>query len=360
MKWRTLHYMGMLFVLLYASFAVAFSHGNLVGSPGWLNTCTSAYNGSPVNCPSGIAFRDWTQLTANFPGTQTTPMNTAAWNAGSQSTVFLPVINISGTLYGFTYASAGPEQAGQPYISTINLYTSTTGYLGWTGYGSNPLVSASSDTDIDASFSYMLQPRVIKIGSTYLMYLSAASTTYGNKSEVYLFTATSLTGPWTAYQTLPVVAHGSVTNNVPCIVQFGGQYIMYVSYGTTDTIYYYTSPNGYPPWTFVGQALQFNTGDWDTGDVDQDPFVIVNSHGFCEMTYTALGGNTQSIGYAISPDCITWYKYQTSFILQGSPGRWLGDTNWIESGGNIIFNRTDLFPGVTDTSGGYTEILTDH
>jgi hypothetical protein len=320
-----------------------------------------------VNCPPGIAFRDWTALQAGYPGTTTVPQGAGAqWNAGAQGAAFNTGIVIGGVTYAPTYAAPTPYPSSKNFA--IGMLSSTNYAGAWSQACTNPIIPLGGDIQ-----TYAITPNMIlQVGSSpakYLLYFSAQSTTYGIQ-EIYLFTSSdpSNCSGWTAYSSLPVLIGGPEANgasvSLPCVVYIGGQYLMYVTTALSggEGIFYYTSPNGLPPWTYGGQALMIDANDWDTGGaVEEDAFVNLNKHGFYEMTYAGDVNPTQSIGYAISQDGKIWFKYQPAAILPGSGGSaLLGDSNMIEVGNSLYFSYDTSTNSSPYTSSGAVIVIPDH
>lgn len=317
-----------------------------------------------LNCPTGVAFRNFSTLTA-YSGNPIIPQNTGTWNAGGVSDGAF--VKSGSTFYSLNNCTVTGGTRNTAWSQC--LYTGT-GPLNWTDFGaSNPVIPlAGSGWDAQ----YMLHAAMIPCsvsGATYCAYVSAQNST--PHSSIGLFTSTNLT-TWTAYVSNPVIpATGGPTgtnySSLPAILNCGGTFYLYSSINDNSGNYtiFWTSTNG-TTWTFGGTALNpVVTGDWDASIPHPlDTFVLKNSHGFYEMTYTAFDGATvQEIGYAVSNSCAgPWWKYQAAPILtpasSGFPGYFVGDSVTYQDGTKfyLLFNNDNG----TNTSAGQAMTMTDH
>jgi hypothetical protein len=310
-----------------------------------------------VPLPPGIAFRDFSSLTA-YSGNPIIPQNTGTYNAGGVSNVYASApSHVGATLFGWANCTV----SGASRNNWINqcLYEGTDTQH-WTDQSANnPIVTASAGTWDD---HYLLHPALSPVctTNTFCMYLSAFNSS--NNWSIGLFTASVPAGPWTNYSGNPVLSSSQIANfpdpGLPSIAQAGSNVYMYTAdsnnAGTFIGIWQRVSDTN---WKFVGPATNPPiSGDWDftnnTGVID--PWVWFNKHGFYEMVYTSqlsTGGGEQSLGYEISADGLTWYKYQAAPILTFtnactvspiSGAKFVGDGVFFEDGTNFhLTNNCD-------------------
>jgi hypothetical protein len=274
-----------------------------------------------VNCPPGVAFRDFSTLTA-YSGNPIIPQNTASYNAGGTSGPYMRSWGqIAGVFYGL--ASCTPVSPNRNWQNQC-LYTAPVATpLVWTLNASNPAISGTPGNWDD---HYLLHgaPSPTCSVAAWCYYYSAEDAS--NVSSIGLATSSDLIH-WTKYGTTPLVTTITFVNQpcLPTIIQIGSTLYMYVALGENGTTYlgYWTSPvSDGINWSFVGISLNSAAStDWDAGGSVLDPQVQQNSHGFYEMEYTALvGGASQQIGYAVSKDGNLWFKYGAGPIVSaGTP-----------------------------------------
>lgn len=111
-----------------------------------------------------------------------------------------------------------------------------------------------------------------------------------------------------------------------CILKIGGEYKMWYSGEdqNSNRIGYATSPDGIT-WTKDGvnnPVLGLGPpGSWDDSEV-LHPYVIFDGATY-HMWYNAFGQSSQNTGYATSPDGINWTKYPGNPVFEtGSAGTW--------------------------------------
>lgn len=187
----------------------------------------------------------------------------------------------------------------------------------WKKYSGNPVVTGSMAFD----------PVVIKDGSTYKMWY-----THVDNSGIWtIYYAVSTDGIAWTNQTQVLAASGiagaydEVRVAGPAVVIDGAaDYKMWFSARDANavwTIGYATSSDGIA-WTKVGQKLSEGAaGTWDSQMV-REPSVI-NDGGTYKMWYAGSASwPVFKIGYATSPDGITWTKAGTNPVFTGTPGGW--------------------------------------
>jgi hypothetical protein len=256
-----------------------------------------------------------------------------SWEAYS---VFLPYVFNHDEIFYMFYTGMNT-----PGISSIGLATSTDGY-DFDKFQQNPILTPSS-SGFD---SYMVaRGVVIEDPSGWVMYYGARNLTgYGPGPYVGRATATDLTGPWTKDPD-PVITVGSpdewdngfieADNVFP--LETGG-FIMFYSAGDFMTSINFqigmaTSPDGItwskyddpltfmPPYAESDPVLKYgDVNDWD-GKFIWLPSALKKENGY-EMYYTGCSYiDTWGIGYATSPDGITWTKYADNpiYTLEDDP-----------------------------------------
>jgi hypothetical protein len=344
------------------------------GSAEWpyIPTTSAAVTQTPaVNCPASVAFRDFSTLTY-YSGNPITPQNTAVYNAGGTANPFMrPWSKIGATYYAMTNCTvAGANRATWPYQC---LYTGS-GPDAWTDYAAgNPVITTSAGTWRD---HYMLHGAIAPSGTcsydTWCYYVSAMDAS--NHSSIGVFSSPDQ-HTWTDHGQLTLA--GVSDPSLPSVIQIGSLLYLYSSINDNAGAYlvYWTSPVGNGTasgWTFRGTALNPTLAtDWDgLSGVNEigviDTHVFLNSHGFYELAYTALinGGAAQKIGYAVSNDGKTWWKYQAAPILVSNtpayPGTipYIGDVFFFQDGTNfhMLFNYDDAI----SLSAGVDSIMVDH
>lgn len=323
-------------------------------------TVQSANQQSTLALPAGIAFRDYSALSAS-PGTNVVPQNTFAWNVhGTDSPKIVEENKIGSTYFSFTENNDGNATPALGW-NNLAVYTGT-GPTSFTSSAANPIISAAAGT---WKHKYLLHPSTVKVGSLWYMYYSAQNS--AGVSSIGLATASDpINGPWTDYGSNPIITGDGEC--CPYVIPIGSLLYMYVAKrasGTTtlgSTINVYTSPiaDGIV-WTPLAIALRQSVSDWDYTNRDPNNFIIEasvwkNSHGFYEMIYST-GQNPgasfiQSAGQAISADGKFWYKYQASSFDVGTstPIHWVGDAVLFRSGSTLYYYYANVV-ALTDTQG---------
>jgi hypothetical protein len=347
----------------------SFYHGSINPWAGFLPTCSVTNNDSSItNCPSNIRFRDFSTLTpyASNP----VLANNQTFNTSSQDGPFTRAENsISGTFYNLSEVQKSGDCA-----LCFNIASSSGTPLSWTFAGTNPVINGTGTTTWDSK--YLLHPSLTPCSQfTWCAYYGALDAN-GNAS-IGFASATNPLGPYTKQG--QVIDCCSDTHNqpaLPSVIHIGSQLVMYVAIGnagggnTDYTLDYYTSSaSDGVNWTRQGTALQALNADFNSGYNAGvfDPFVFKNSHGFYEMVYTVGStpsglGFFQQLGYAVSADGFTWYKYQAGPIFNwtgsASHPNYAGDGSFYEDGTTFYFCYAFLTNGAT--TNGQCSLMADH
>ncbi len=167
-------------------------------------------------------------------------------------------------------------------------------------------------------------PNVIKDGSTYKMWYTGKSSA-GPSQIGYATSSDGVT--WTKYPANPIITpadvgtwEGQPVRNVSgcAVIKNGSLYEMWYTAGTVTVghngqIGYATSLDGIT-WVHHGPPVLLRgpspAGDWDGGDVTNP--TVIKDGGTYKMWYVGHGAALVGIGYATSPDGITWTKYNNS------------------------------------------------
>jgi len=324
----------------------------------YIPTTTAAVAGlQTVNCPAHVAFRDFSALT-EYSGNPIIPQDSAAYNAGGVSGPYMRAWSaIDGVYYGLANCTPSGQYRGR-WPTQCLYYGSLTN---WTNYAGNPVIAATPGAWDD---HYLLHGTISPNCrlAAWCYYYSAMDA--GNNSRIGIATSPDLRN-WTKYRGNPlsISAYKASEPSLPTMIQIGNLLYMYTSVhnndGTWIAIWTSRVTDGIK-WTYAGAALnQPVPGDWDFANFYSylDPFVFRNRHGFYEMAYTTLfnGATVQSVGYAVSADGLTWFKYGHAPILtqftKGYGGiTHVGDAVMVEDGTtfSMLYNYDD---GVSRSNG---------
>jgi hypothetical protein len=223
------------------------------------------------------------------------------------------------------------NEAGDVHAA-VGYATSEDG-LNWTKYESNPVFAP----DESIAPQGMLNLSVMLDGETWVMYFGQFKGAYSPSKTILRATASSPAGPWTVDAELVALAPGGIADwdwfppAVESVMHTDAGYIMYyvpivaisgdgISYGgggigratSTDGITWtkYNDPATATGDYAVSDPVFVNNPDdqaWDSSHVGA-PVVRFSEDGW-EMFYYGYSGLWYSIGYATSPDGITWTRY---------------------------------------------------
>ena len=344
---------------------------NLENKYTYVPTTTAAVTqNQTINCPTGVAFRDWSTLTA-YASNPIIPQNTGTYNAGGVSNPYATFGNVSGTLYGLANCTvSGVNRATWPNQC---LYTGTD-ILHWTDDSAlNPLIHTTAANWDD---HYMLHGSLLHPcpAATWCYYVSAMDNAANSYVGLFLSNSTAPTSftEWTANSPLIGTSGAFPMPELPSVISVGAAQWMYIAAGNAgNQIGRWVATDGIH-FTFAGTALPPPVATaWDAAQAGIiDPMVYKNQHGFYEMVYTqesAVGGAHQDLGYAVSPDGIMWWEYQTASILTHTAActvapiagaAYIGDGTMFENGTTfyLIGNCDDG----TANSVGLAFTMTDH
>jgi predicted GH43/DUF377 family glycosyl hydrolase len=242
--------------------------------------------------------------------------SSGSWN---DNMVRTPTVIFDGALYHMWYS--GHDDA----IYRIGYATSPNGIV-WTQHPTNPVFDFGPSGSWDDS--HVTFPSVIQIGSTYHMWYSGVGTIGVGR----IGHATSSDGiTWTRNPASPVILEeqsGSwedlhAYNSI--VIYDSGTFHMWYSGndGTTFRLGYATSPDGIT-WTKKPTTPVLNRGPGGSWDQERARMPSVLFDGaIYHMWYTGYDGSTMRIGYATSSDGLSWTKSLSNPVLNiGSPGDW--------------------------------------
>jgi predicted GH43/DUF377 family glycosyl hydrolase len=286
---------GVLLVMLLTRTLAVQAQGPITGPPGpW-----TRYDGNPV-VVTGTA---------------------GSWDA---ITVADPAVISDGTTYKMWYSGSDDIFPSDDFSSSIGYATSTNG-ITWTKYSGNPILTGS-DGSWDTSLGIA---GVVFDGTTYHMWYGG----FGGGLNGAIGYVTSTNGiTWTRYSGNPVLQLGPPGSwdaswiVCPCVISDAALYKMWYTGVDNDGTYsvgYATSANGITWTKYSGNpVLQSGPpGSWER--LVLCPDVVLNGTIY-RMWYAGQDADgTQRIGYATSPDGVSWTKSPSNPVLgEGAPGSW--------------------------------------
>jgi len=284
---------GLLLVLLLTRALAVQAQGPIAGPPEiWIK-----YEGNPVVITGTVG----------------------SWDA---ALVADPIVISDGTTYKMWYV--GTDDLSGDVYSSIGYATSTNG-ITWTKYAGNPVVTGTAGS-WDASLGIA---GVVFDGTTYHMWYGG----FGGGLNGAIGYATSTDGiTWTKYSGNPVLQLGPPGSwdaswiVCPCVISDTGSYKMWYTGIDDDDIYrigYATSTDGITWTKYSGNpVLQPGPpGSWER--LILCPDVVLDGTTY-RMWYAGQAPDeTQRIGYATSPDGVSWTKSASNPVLsEGTPGSW--------------------------------------
>ncbi len=231
--------------------------------------------------------------------------------------VYTPTILYDGIIYHMWYEGRDGTSFGIGYATSPDCIT-------WTKSGSNPLLTSGPSPWESQGIGH---PTVIYNGTTYQMWYGGV-----DGSTIRIGYATSPEGiTWTKYAGNPVLdvgPSGSWDEFIACgpmVLYNGTTYQMWYHGhdGSNYRIGYATSPDGIT-WAKnpANPVLDIGPpGSWDDTYL-VEPTVLYDGVTY-HMWYGGSDGSNGRIGYATSPDGITWTKNGSDPVLDiGPPSSW--------------------------------------
>ncbi|UCH90156.1 MAG: hypothetical protein JSV49_05840 [Thermoplasmata archaeon] len=273
---------------------------------GGRNTTNTSYHIGYATSANGL---NWTK---NISNPVLKPGPPGSWDSEHVSH---PTVLFNGTSYQMWYT--GGNVSGD----RIGYATSPDGF-NWTKHGNNPVFKNGSAGEWDDGNVYA--PTVQFNGSMFRMWYVGFD---GGITRIGLANSTDGTN-WTRYSGNPVCGLGSPGSwddnelNSPTVIYDSNVYKMWYS-GHDGALWrtgYATSLDG-ENWTKANPVVDLGPGgSWDDNDIFR-PSVIHNGTDY-QMWYSANDGATPKIGYATSPDGITWMKNGSNPVLDVGPAPW--------------------------------------
>ncbi len=276
------------------------------------------------------------------------------WDAGF---VFAGNVIYKDGLYHMFY-TGGENFAVVTSPRAIGYATSKDG-LTWTKYENNPVLR------MDPSISREGVPHAVPVvdGDMWALYFNDRVEV--NESQfIFRATAASPTGPWTIDKQ-PVLQVGGIRDwdrviDILTVLRIPDQYVLYYTPKAFPAMGMATSPDGIT-WTkhndptttkppFVNSDPVFTAGEagtWDSSSVM--PTVLCSDHGW-EMFYDGSndGGNTWNLGYATSPDGITWNRFGDNPVMT-SPSEYRFKLEGVLIVDNKYYIYHDMFSSLTSS-----------
>jgi len=207
-------------------------------------------------------------------------------------------------------------------------YAESSNGIDWTKSASNPVLEPGSSGEWDEEG--VIQMSVMKDGTTYKMWYTG----WDEDGLWQIGYATSTNGlDWVKHAGNPVLEVGSpgAWNEEevgdPSVILDGATYKMWYygsgGVGSTAQIGHATSQDGFDWTESVSNPVLTpgSSGEWDDEHVWTPD--VLKENGTYRMWYAGSDGDTQRIGYATSPDGVTWNKYTGNPVLDvGSGGEW--------------------------------------
>jgi len=256
--------------------------------------------------------------------------SSTGWDSGE---VFGPRVYYDGSVYRMWYTGTT-----RLWRYRIGYATSTDG-ISWTKSKTNPVLSPGPPGSWGSNFTS--SPSVIYNGSLYMMWYVGGQQPQPSEFYYYTFSgslgfglATSRDGiTWTKYAGNPVMERTPIDAFVmfdPWVLRVDNQFKMWYTCGSGAQlgVCNAASPDGIH-WTKIPTAIFKGTGlssDWDSGDV-YSPNVFYDGHvygmWYSGDRYINQTFSIHQIGYATSPDGITWTRAPGNPILGPSArGSW--------------------------------------
>ncbi|MBE0571885.1 MAG: T9SS type A sorting domain-containing protein [Ignavibacteriaceae bacterium] len=257
-----------------------------------------------------------------YPGNPVLTGQPGTWYA--YTTMNSVLYNADSSRYEMWFTAGA--QIGYPY--TIGFARSSDG-ISWNVYSPNPVLTPTPG-EWDA---YMvLAPYVLRENGQYKMWYTGCATSSILNRIGY---ATSPDGiNWTKHQSNPVLLPGtapweSAAVTYPCIMPYSNGYKMwYGGYNanlSVTGIGYATSPDGITWEKYANNPvlLPGASSQWDHVVFGSRVLFIDNNY-YMFFTGETVGYQSDKIGLATSTDGLVWTKYPSNPVLQPTPGQWDG------------------------------------
>ena len=201
----------------------------------------------------------------------------------------------------------------------------------WTKYSGNPVLNLGASGSWDDAG--VILPSVIFDSNTFKMWYHGDD---GSATRIGYATSSDRV-TWTKSMSNPVLVLGpsgswdDASILEPSVLFDGSTYHMWYQGfdGIKRQIGYATSPDGVT-WTKSGSNPVLNlgpSGSWDSSELRQ-PFVILDGELY-RMWYTGSNGSIQQFGYATSTDGVSWIRHDGPIMGRGGTGSW--DGVWMAS-----------------------------
>lgn len=214
------------------------------------------WNGRPgegqTNC-IGVAYSSDGQVWT-VPGSGATKGQALTPSANDNNYVGFSAAYIEGGTYYLIYA---------PYGGTVKVASSPNGIDTWTRLnGDAPVFTLAGAEEWEETS--LLPESLIKIGSTYYLFYSAADAAYDNEA-FGVATAPSITGPYTRHAGNPILQQGGAvyeSNRIVCpdVFEDGGSYHMVYAGIHDEGLYGHTNK------MLLAMAISSNALDWEKVD----------------------------------------------------------------------------------------------
>ncbi len=276
-----------------------------------------------------VSGQDFQPVKVEFTAYEGNPILTVgeagAWDSGS---VWNPRVILKDGAFHMFY-TGGMDASSPPAVG----YATSEDGLHWTKYEDNPVL------EMDPAITKAGIPNVTPVldGDTWIIFFPFVKYRGTPAASIMRATAPAPVGPWTI-EANPVLEKASgqdwdVNMDIASVTLAEGEYVLYYT-SPYQNVGEATSPDGIT-WTKYNDSVttesQYANSDpvftvggaesWDSIMVVA-PVVQYGDHGW-EMFYGATGVSPiiMSIGYATSPDGITWTRYGDGPVLTAPEGR---------------------------------------
>jgi predicted GH43/DUF377 family glycosyl hydrolase len=275
----------------------------------WYSGSDGLYRIGYATSPDGIS---WTRFAGN------PVLNAGTAGSWDDWGVTYPSVIFDGATYHMWFA-------GTDGVTTRIGYATSPDGTTWTKNAANPVLNLGLAGSWDDGFVYT--PKVLKIGATYHMYYTGNDgTTYrighATSTNGVVWTKNPANpvlseGPPGSWDDTLVAAGAVLYDGATYQMWYGG------SSGTDRKVGRATSPDGVT-WTKNPYIPIFESGppgSWE--DVAVGVPIVQFNGTIYKMWYEGHDGSYIRTGYATSPDGLTWTKKPSQYVLDiGAPGSW--------------------------------------